>query len=257
MANLSSLGLGVNDKGNFLTMRNTLKLCLAVVVFVSEVYRCFSLVSLPLPKVSIEKVTSDNCSLDEVKPDLMDIAVFRNGLVDVAMTISSKLEQRENYDKTAAAIKGVSIGVVVGIGFGIETYFLDDLNAMEAIQNSIGISIGLGVPLGLNSVTGNKVYLPTEEQARRGLIQDFVDGIWRNGDVSFVARVYDLKLSNGKYKSSNGVVAVCDTQLRNSPDSTKKYGQLPCHVHLMNMSVDEDVRCQGIATKVSFILFYI
>ena len=229
-------------------MKVLLRLMHIFVVATLELSICTAL-SSPL-KVSFDKVASNNCPLDDVKQDVMDIAVYRNKLIDADMIVSSKLELREKYDKTEAAIKGSFIGVVIGLCVGVATYLSKDGEFVEALQNFLGISIGIGTPLAVNFATGNKVYVPTIEQARRGLIQDFVDGIWRNGDVSFVARISDLAFHNGKYKPSNGIVAVCDTQIRNTLDSSKKYGRLPCHLHLMNMSVDVDMRRQGIATKV-------
>lgn len=227
-------------------------LCIKRILFSSGIiifYIIPTLCFFPSSRVSVERIVSENCPIEEVGEDVVDVAVYRNKLIDVDKLIALKQEQREEYDKTSNAIKGVGIGLIGGIGVGAATFFSEDGSLMEAIQIASAITIAIGFPLGLNFASGNKIYVPTEEQARRLLIQDFVDGIWRNGDVAFAARVLNLNDFNGKFRPTRGIVAVCDTQIRNSMSSTRKYGKLPTHVHLMNMSVDEDLRRRGIATK--------
>ena len=168
------------------------------------------------------------------------------------MKIASQESKRDEYNRVEAGLTGLSIGLAGGLTAGGLIYFSsDDSEAISsAVQTAIGIGAGLGLPLGLSNALGNKVYVPTMEQARRGLVQDFTESIWRGGNVAFVARSNDLDGKFQKFKPSNGVVAVIETQIRNFDGSSKKFGSLPCHVHIMNLDVDNDLRRNGLATKV-------
>lgn len=234
-------------------MSNNIRYLLLLLPLLSSVHLQFSN-ALTIPKIKVEKVTTERCLTDQVKQEVMDIAVFRNKLVSAEMKIANQMEKRDTYDRTKSLLTGLSIGVVTGVGVGAATYMTTG-DMQNSFENVMYVSSGIGLPLAISFGTGGKVFVMTDEQCRRGLLQDYVSGVWQDGDVAFVGKVRDyMNVNNGKYKPSNGVLASVDCQLRNSSSgkgSTTVYGTLPSHIHIKNMSVDEDLRGNGIASKVS------
>mmetsp|Transcript_39496 Transcript_39496/g.77128 ORF Transcript_39496/g.77128 Transcript_39496/m.77128 type:complete len:167 (+) Transcript_39496:651-1151(+) len=97
--------------------------------------------------------------------------------------------------------------------------------------------------VGINNA-GGRVYISTEEEAGRRILTDYAGMLSAGADEGFVARASNRgDFGEGKFAPCNGVVGCLDCQFR----AAGKYGALPFHLHLRNVSVDPSARRRGVA----------
>jgi len=190
------------------------------------------------------------CGRAESDGEIMDIASFRNDLTSPEMLVAKQQEKRDEIDKTADAVKGVGIGLAVGAVYGVVTY-LEGGDLLESLTNFAVLGGVIGSILGINNIQGKSVYVASLPEAENRLKVDYVEGLAKKQDLGFYGQLTDVTAYNNRFKGCNGVVGCIDCQLRNCDDSAnpKRYGNLPPHVHIKNLSVDSAVRRKGIARK--------
>uniref|UniRef100_A0A7S1FUR2 N-acetyltransferase domain-containing protein n=1 Tax=Corethron hystrix TaxID=216773 RepID=A0A7S1FUR2_9STRA len=108
--------------------------------------------------------------------------------------------------------------------------------------------------VGAQNAMGKRVYIMTEAEASHRILEDYCTAIRDGDDVGFIARMVQISndetnIDVSKFDSCHGLVACADCKLRNDPSSTKRYGTLPTHVHIRNVSVDSLFRRRGIASS--------
>lgn len=205
-------------------------------------------------KAPIDKIwTVSKLDTDEA---IMDIAAYRNGRVGPAGVIAKQQAKRDAQDNTGAAVRGGLTGLALGVGYGTLTYTGSvgygggDLSA--ALTNSAMLGGIMGSLLAWNSLSGRNVYVSTMDDATNRLKVDFVEGLMARQDVGFAARIDRADSAyGGRFAQTNGIVAAIDCQLRNCEESknVKEFGELPPHIHIRNLNVDQKCRRMGIARE--------
>lgn len=174
----------------------------------------------------------------------VDVAAFRNGLVNPEMMMQQQQEKRDAIDKTKAALDGLKIGLLyIGPPVALIQWFGTE-SIKEAALGYLVVGGGVGAALAINNFLGKSVYVPTEAEATNRIIVDFAEGIMRGQDLGFVALSEETM-----FDPCHGVMACVDAQLRNSPKSppgVRTVQGLPAHLHIKNMLVHEDMRGQGV-----------
>jgi ribosomal protein S18 acetylase RimI-like enzyme len=192
----------------------------------------------------------------ETDDAIMDVAAYRNNRVGPAGVIERQQAKRDAQDNTGAAIRGGVTGLALGVGYGVVTYTGSvgygggDLG--EAVKNAVVLGGIMGGLLAGNSLSGRNVYVSTMDDATNRLKVDFVEGLMARQDVGFVARIDNADSAyGGRFRQTNGVVAAIDCQLRNCEESqnVKTFGELPPHIHIRNLAVDQKCRRMGIARE--------
>jgi GNAT superfamily N-acetyltransferase len=203
----------------------------------------------------------------EDDPRVVDIATFRNDMVDPQAMVERAQEKRDNLDTTKAAIDGLKVGLLqVGPAIGLATYFTapETMSQDQAIRDALTyyglFGGGLGVLLAGNGYIGKSVYVPDVAEATNRIVVDYSEGILRQQDFGFVAVLNDHQADNEDddddmkrmkrvYRFTNGVIATVDAQWRNSPNcpkGTKQIPKLPPHLHIKNMEVHYKQRGKGV-----------
>ncbi|KAG7360396.1 acyl-CoA N-acyltransferase [Nitzschia inconspicua] len=248
-----------------------------VTPIVTATERCAAMVSLKMSSATVpSSATSSSSSASpefytvqqvpggEDDPRVVDIATFRNEMINPQAVVERAQEKRDNLDTTKVAIDGLKVGVFqVGPAVALASYFsapetmTQDAAMMEAATNYGLFGVGLGVILAINGYIGKSVYVPDVAEATNRIVVDYSEGILRQQDFGFVAVLNentdnddeDMKKLRRIYRSTNGVIATVDAQWRNSPNcpkGTKKISNLPSHLHIKNMEVHYKQRSKGI-----------
>jgi len=184
---------------------------------------------------------------------VVDVAAYRNNLVNPQMMVDRAQKKRDSIDTTKSAIDGLKIGLLyVGPLIGVGSYFTatGDSGLTDALT-SYGVFGGsLGGVLAMNNYMGKGVHVPDIPEATNRIVVDLSEGLLRQQDMGFVAiSTSDDEVDQRTYAPSNGVIATVDGQLRNSPSSPKgvrTVDGLPPHMHIKNMDVHYKKRRQGI-----------
>jgi len=186
---------------------------------------------------------------------VVDVAAYRNNLVNPQMMVDRAQKKRDSLDTTKAAIDGVKIGLLyVGPVIGIGTYVstTGDSALTDAITNYATFGGALGAILGVNNYMGRSVHVPDLPEARNRIVVDLSEGLLRQQDMGFIAvTTSEDEVDKRIYAPSNGVIATVDAQLRNSPNSpsgVRTVEGLPAHLHVKNMDVHYKKRRQGVGT---------
>ena len=187
---------------------------------------------------------------------IMDVAAYRNNRVGPSGVIAKQQAKRDAQDNTGAAVRGGLTGLALGVGYGTLTYTGSvgygggDLQA--ALTNTVVLGGIMGGLLAWNSLSGRNVYVSTMDDATNRLKVDFVEGLMARQDVGFAARIDKSDSAyGGRFAQTNGIVAAIDCQLRNCEESknVKEFGELPPHIHIRNLNVDQKCRRMGIARE--------
>ncbi|KAL3909031.1 MAG: hypothetical protein SGILL_008253 [Bacillariaceae sp.] len=206
------------------------------------------------------------CKGGEDDSRVVDIATFRNEMVDPQAMVERAQNKRETLDTTKVAIDGLKVGLLqVGPAIGLATYFTapETISQDQAIKDALEyyglFGGGLGALLAINGYIGKSVYVPDVAEATNRIVVDFSEGILRQQDFGFIATLNDqadnpdddddLKRMKRVYRTTNGVIATVDAQWRNSPKApsgTKQIKGLPSHLHIKNMDVHYKQRQKGI-----------
>lgn len=184
---------------------------------------------------------------------VVDVAAYRNNLVNPQMMVDRAQKKRDSLDTTKAAIDGLKAGLLyVGPIIGVGTYFTatGDNAVTDALTNYGVFGGSLGGILAVNNYMGRGVHVPDLPEATNRIVVDLSEGLLRKQDMGFVAiSTSDDEVNQKIYAPSNGVLATVDAQLRNSPDSptgVRTVEGLPSHMHIKNMDVHYKKRRQGV-----------
>lgn len=184
---------------------------------------------------------------------VVDVAAYRNNLVNPQMMVDRAQKKRDAVDTNKAAIDGLKVGLLyVGPIIGIGSYFsASGGNQLTEALTNYGIFGGsLGSILAVNNYMGRGVHVPDVPEATNRIVVDLSEGLLRKQDMGFVAiSTSDDEVDQRIYGPSNGVIATVDAQLRNSPDSptgVRTVEGLPSHMHIKNMDVHYKKRRQGV-----------
>jgi len=184
---------------------------------------------------------------------VVDVAAYRNNLVNPQMMVDRAQKKRDSIDTTKAAIDGLKIGLLyVGPVIGIGSYFTGDGagSVTDALTNYGIFGGSLGGILAANNFMGRSVHVPDIPEATNRIVVDLSEGLLRKQDMGFAAiTTSDDEVDKRIYAPSNGVIATVDAQLRNSPESPKGVRTvegLPSHMHVKNMDVHYKKRRQGV-----------
>ena len=191
----------------------------------------------------IEKLETDEA--------IMDVASYRNNRTSPKGVIAKQLAKREAQDNTGAAIRGGVTGLLLGAAYGYLTY-TGSGDMQESLTNTVVLGGIMGGLLAGNSLSGRNVYVSSMDDATNRLKVDFVEGLMARQDVGFAARIGDSEQAyGGRFSETNGVVGAIDCQLRNCEASknVKTYGELPPHIHIRNLAVDQKCRRMGVARE--------
>ena len=203
----------------------------------------------PIEKIwTVSKLDTDDA--------IMDVAAYRNNRVGPAGVIEKQQAKRDAQDNTGAAVRGGLTGLALGVGYGVVTYTgsvgYGGGDLQEALKNTGVLGGIMGSLLAWNSLSGRNVYVSTMEDAANRLKVDFVEGLMARQDVGFAARIDNSDTAyGGRFRQTNGIVAAIDCQLRNCEESknVKTFGELPPHIHIRNLAVDQKCRRMGIARE--------
>lgn len=203
----------------------------------------------PIEKIwTVSKLDTDDA--------IMDVAAYRNNRVGPAGVIEKQQAKRDAQDNTGAAVRGGLTGLALGVGYGVVTYTgsvgYGGGDLQEALKNTGVLGGIMGSLLAWNSLSGRNVYVSTMEDAANRLKVDFVEGLMARQDVGFAARIDNSDSAyGGRFRQTNGIVAAIDCQLRNCEESknVKTFGELPPHIHIRNLAVDQKCRRMGIARE--------
>lgn len=180
----------------------------------------------------------------EDDPRVLDVAAFRNGMVNPEMMVERAKSKRDAIDTTEAAVNGLKIGVLyVGPVIAAFTY-LESNDVTQALSNYALLGGGIGVLLAANNYMGRGIHVPDTAEATNRIIVDFSEGIYRKQDIGFVAVSED-----STFAPTRGVMGTVDAQLRNSDKShpgARKVSGLPSHLHIKNMEVHKTSRRRGV-----------
>lgn len=186
---------------------------------------------------------------------VVDVAAFRNNLVNPQMMVDRAQKKRDAIDTSKAAIDGLKVGLLyVGPLIGIGTYFTatGDNALTSALTNYVLFGGSLGAVLAGNNYMGRGVHVPDVPEATNRIVVDLSEGLLRKQDMGFVAiTTSDDPVDKRIFAPSNGVMGTVDAQLRNSPNSPKgvrTVDDLPSHMHIKNMDVHYKKRRQGVGT---------
>lgn len=203
----------------------------------------------------------------EDDPRVIDVATFRNQLVNPQMMVSRAEKKRDSIDNNKAALDGVKIGLLfIGPVIAVGTYFTtpatsgDTSTAItDAFKNYGLFGGGLGVILGGNNYMGRSVHVPDVPEATNRIVVDLSEGLLRKQDMGFIAiSTSDDDKDQRFFAPSNGILASVDAQLRNSPDSpngVRTIDNYPSHLHVKNMDVHYKKRRQGIGKALLQLIF--
>ncbi|VEU38514.1 unnamed protein product [Pseudo-nitzschia multistriata] len=190
----------------------------------------------------------------EDDPTVVDVAAYRNNMVNPQMMVERAQKKRDSLDTTKEAINGLKAGLLyVGPIIGIGTYVsTSGDNALTAALSNYGLFGGsLGAILAVNNYMGRGVHVPDVPEATNRIVVDLSEGLLRKQDMGFVAvSTSEDEMWKKIYAPSNGIIATVDTQLRNSPNSptgVRTVEGLPSHLHIKNMDVHYKKRRQGVA----------
>jgi len=184
---------------------------------------------------------------------VVDVAAYRNNLVNPQMMVDRAQKKRDSIDTTKSAIEGLKVGLLyVGPVIGLGSYFTaTGGSGMTDALTNYGIFGGsLGGILAVNNYMGRGVHVPDVPEATNRIVVDLSEGLLRKQDMGFVAiSTSDDEVDQRMYAPSNGVMATVDAQLRNSPDSptgVRTVVGLPSHLHIKNMDVHYKKQRQGV-----------
>lgn len=184
---------------------------------------------------------------------VVDVAAYRNNLVNPQMVVDRAQKKRDSIDTTKSAIDGLKVGLLyVGPIVGVGTYFsaTGDNPLTEALSNYAIFGGSLGGILGVNNYMGRSVHVPDVPEARNRIVVDLSEGLLRKQDMGFVAiSTSEDEVDKRIYGPANGIIATVDAQLRNSPNSppgVRTVEGLPSHLHVKNMDVHYKKRRQGV-----------
>lgn len=185
---------------------------------------------------------------------VVDVAAYRNNLVNPQMMVDRAQKKRDSIDTTKAAFDGIKIGLLyVGPVIGLGTYFSTPGDgALNSALSNYGLFGGsLGAILAANNFMGRSVHVPDLAEATNRIVVDLSEGLLRKQDMGFVAvSTSEDEVQKRIYAPTNGVIATVDAQLRNSPNSptgVRTVEDLPAHLHIKNMDVHYKKRRQGVA----------
>lgn len=100
-------------------------------------------------------------------PRVLDVAAFRNGLVNPEMMVERAKSKRNEIDTTSAALDGLKIGLlVVGPVIGGFTY-VETNDVTNALQNYAVLGGGIGAMLALNNYLGRGIHVPDIPEATK------------------------------------------------------------------------------------------
>lgn len=103
----------------------------------------------------------------EENPRVLDVAAFRNGMVNPEMMVERAKSKRDAVDTTAAALDGLKIGLaIVGPVIGGFTY-VETNDLTSALQNYAVLGGGIGVMLAINNYMGRGVHVPDVPEATK------------------------------------------------------------------------------------------
>ncbi len=231
------------------------------------------------PSLKISRVESSD--------DLLPLATFRSNNTTPQSLVYSAQKLSDEFNSSVlsrvkSGLDGLFAGLIVGsllsifqagalpstlsLSSSVSSFpmtFEDTIEVLDHLPTGIVAGLVSGTFIGLNNARGKRVYVPTEADASRRLVNDYVNGVKsaievpslsppRGGDICFVVRDRSIKvvenplLFEGTPRSlGSDIVACLDIQFRKSGG---KYGKLPNHVHLKNMIVLPEYRRRGIAT---------
>ncbi len=116
---------------------------------------------------TIQDYTVEVVKGGETDPRVLDVAAFRNGMVNPAMMVERAKSKRDAIDTTAAAVDGLKIGLVyVGPLIGLLTY-LESKDVTSALSNYAVLGGGIGVLLAANNYLGRGVHVPDIPEATK------------------------------------------------------------------------------------------
>lgn len=189
----------------------------------------------------------------EDDPTVVDVAAYRNNLVNPQMMVDRAQKKRDAIDVNQAAIDGLKVGLAyVGPIIGIGTYFTTSGdNALTSALTNYGLFGGsLGAILAGNNYMGRGIHVPDVPEATNRIVVDLSEGLLRKQDVGFVAITKsDDEVDKRIFGPSNGVFGTVDAQLRNSADSptgVRTVEDYPSHMHIKNMEVHYKKRRIGV-----------
>jgi hypothetical protein len=103
----------------------------------------------------------------EDDPRVLDIASFRNGMVNPEMMVERAQTKRDAIDTTAAAVDGLKIGALyIGPVIGALT-FLESNDVIKAVSNYVLLGGGIGVLLAANNYMGRGIHVPEIPEATK------------------------------------------------------------------------------------------
>ncbi len=103
----------------------------------------------------------------EKDPRVLDVAAFRNGMVNPEMMVERAKNKRDSIDNTAAAVNGLKIGLLyVGPVIGLFTYLESD-DVSSALSNYAVLGGGIGALLAANNFLGRGVHVPDIPEATK------------------------------------------------------------------------------------------
>lgn len=103
----------------------------------------------------------------EDDPRVLDVAAFRNGMINPEMMVERAKSKRDAIDTTSDALKGLKIGLLyVGPLIGGFTY-LESNDVASALQNYAVLGGGVGAILAANNYMGRGVHVPDIPEATK------------------------------------------------------------------------------------------
>lgn len=114
-----------------------------------------------------KEVTVEVVEGGEDDPRVLDVAAFRNGMVNPEMMVERAQNKRDAVDTTAAAVDGLKIGVLY-IGPLIAGFtYLESNDVMKALANYALLGGGIGSLLAANNYMGRGIHVPDIPEATK------------------------------------------------------------------------------------------